>query len=353
MNAATGLPDWAHYLGSPSARGVIRSAQEDFRVWEVPIVSPSGEGNHLWLEIEKRGANTDWVAGRLAALAGAPRRDVGFAGMKDRHGVTTQWFSVGLQEADNDDWPSWRIEGVTVLQAERHGRKLRRGTLAGNRFRIVVRELDGDRAELQDRIDRLAGDGFPNYFGPQRFGHGGRNVERARRWLLSGGRVKRAQRGLFLSAARSLLFNRVLSARIGQDSWNRLLDGEQAILDGRRPVFTCELPDPELERRSAALEIHPTGPLPGRGPSGVERAAAQCESAALAGEEGLVEALAAAGVESARRSLRGVPRGLSAAFDGDALVLDFTLAAGSFATSLLRELVSVQDASTFRLKGSE
>jgi tRNA pseudouridine13 synthase len=338
------LPDWARFLGTPVASGSIRNAVEDFLVRELPLVEPSGEGNHLWLEIEKRGANTDWVAGRLAALAGVPRRDVSFAGMKDRHAVTTQWFSVGLQEAASDDWQTWRIEGVKVLQARRHGRKLRRGTLAGNRFRIVVRDLEGDDDELKDRLQRIARHGLPNYFGPQRFGHGGRNLERARHWLLGGGRVRKPQRGILLSAARSFLFNRVLSARVEQGNWDRLLDGELAILDGRRPVFGCALPDAELERRCDGFEIHPTGPLPGRGRDLPEREAAAVEQSALAGEETLIEALAGAGAEAARRGLRVRPGNLESRFDGASLVLAFSLPAGSYATSLLRELVIVQDA---------
>lgn len=346
MNPADGPPDGAHFLGAPAATGTIRSEIDDFRVWECPLVEPSGEGNHLWLEIEKRAANTDWVAGRLAALAGVPRRDVGYAGMKDRHAVTTQWFSVGLQEAASDDWQAWRIEGVKVLQARRHGRKLRRGTLAGNRFRIVVRDLRGDSDELNRRLERIARQGIPNYFGSQRFGHGGRNLGRARHWLLSGGRVRKPQRGILMSAARSFLFNQVLSARIEQGNWNRLLDGELANLDGRRAVFACSLPDEELERRCAGFDIHPTGPLPGRGRDAPQRDAAAVERAALAGEEALVEALERAGAEAARRSLRVRPAGLESEFDGDSLVLAFSLPAGSYATSLLRELVFAQDAST-------
>lgn len=341
-----GLPDWPRVLGPVAATGSIRCQPRDFRVFEVPAVTLDGEGNHLWLEVEKSGANTDWVAGRLAAAAGVPRRDVGFAGMKDRHGVTTQWFSIGLQEADNADWEDWSIEGVRFLQAARHGRKLRRGALAGNRFELVIRELAGDTGGLEERIAALVADGFPNYFGPQRFGHGGRNLERARAWLEHGGRVRRQQRSLYLSAARSYLFNQVLASRVQRGDWNRLLDGDVAQLDRRRPVFSCELPDETLERRCAAFEIHPTGPLPGKDGRGPERTAAAVEDAVLEQEPGLVAALGRAGVEAGRRSLRVVPVGLDARVDGDCLELSFELPAGSYATSLLRELVDTQDAAT-------
>lgn len=352
MTGLSPLPDWAYFLGHPAASGVIRSSPEDFRVEELPLVEPEGEGNHLWLEIEKRGANTNWVAGQLARAAGAKAREVGFAGMKDRHGVTSQWFSIGLQEADNADWQSWNIEDVTVLQAHRHGRKLKRGTLAGNRFRIIVRAIEGDHGDLQERVTQVSEQGVPNYFGPQRFGLGGRNVQRARDWLEKGGRIRRNQRSIYLSAARSYLFNQVLSARVEAGNWNRLLDGDIANLDGRRPVFACELPDEELVRRCDALGIHPTGPLPGRGDDGVKREAAALESSILASESSLVEALAAAGVEAARRTLRLRPRELACEIEDDALVLSFELPPGAYATSLLRELVNVTDATMLRGPGS-
>jgi len=340
---------WAH--GAPAARGVIRTEPGDFRVIELPSVEPSGEGNHLWLEIQKTGANSDWVAGQLARAAGVHPREVGFAGMKDRHAVTRQWFSVGLQEAKRSDWREWSIEGVTVLRAERHSRKLQRGALRGNRFHLVVRDLEGDPTGLEDRLRTIAERGVPNYFGPQRFGHGGRNVEKALHWLAHGGRVRKPTRGLYLSALRSALFNRVLSARVEDGSWERLLDGEVAQLDGRRAVFDCVLPDETLEQRCRALEIHPTGPLPGRGGKRPEREAAEREARALAEDGEVVAALERAGVEAARRSLRLVPAGLEGAVDGSVLELAFELPAGAYATAVLRELVSVRDAAT--VVGSE
>lgn len=344
MTGETRLPEWAWALGRPLASGIIRTEPEDFRVSELPLVTPDGVGNHLWLEIEKRGANTNWVARRLAAAAGVKSRDVGFAGMKDRHGVTTQWFSIGLQEANSDDWPNWEIEGVRVLQAQRHGRKLRRGTLAGNRFEIVLRDFDGPPAELAERVERAAATGVPNYFGPQRFGRGGSNVQKARAWLEHGGRIRRETRSIYLSSARSFLFNRVLSFRVEQGNWNRLLDGEIAILDGRRPIFECSLPDAELERRCVEMEIHPTGPLAGRGGTLPVSDAAETEDEALADEQPLVGALSAAGLDAARRALRLRPRALEVETGENRVSLRFELPPGAYATSLLRELVNLRDA---------
>lgn len=337
-----GLPRWAWALGEPAAHGRIRSVPEDFRVYEMPLIEPGGSGNHLWLEIEKRGANTNWVAGELSKAAGVHPKEVGFAGMKDRNGVTRQWFSVGLQEASRPDPQDWKIEDVTVLQHHRHSRKLKRGTLRGNRFRLLVRELSGDVAGLDSRLQTISGQGVPNYFGDQRFGHGGRNIERARHWLLQGGRIRRNQKSIYLSAARSFLFNNVLSVRVQQGNWNQLIDGELALLDGSRSVFPCDLPDEELEKRCGEFDIHPTGPLPGKGGKLSAGAALECESAVLQPEHALIEALASAGVESARRALRLMPAKLAWEFSDDCLLLEFELPAGAYATSLLRELVTLR-----------
>ena len=332
------------FLGEPKVRGTIRARVEDFQVTELPLVEPAGEGTHLWLEVEKRNANTHWVAERLAAAAGIHPRDVGYAGMKDRRAVTSQWFSVALQEASSQDWSSWNIPDTRILQGRMHGRKLKRGALKGNRFRVVIRDLAGDLEGLEERLRSVAASGVPNYFGPQRFGHGGRNVERGIRWLEHGGRLPRNKKSVYLSAVRSVLFNRVLSARVEQGNWNRIVDGDVAILDGSRSLFACGMPDAELERRCAGFDIHPTGPLPGKGGRLLaERAALEIETTALADCEPVISGLAAAGLEAARRSLRLYPAGLEWAREGPDLVLSFELPAGGYATGVLRELVSTAE----------
>jgi tRNA pseudouridine13 synthase len=336
---AWSLPDWPRHLGAPEVRARLRAEPEDFQVWELPLIEPEGDGPHLWLEVRKRGANTRWVAEQLARAAGAKPRDVGYAGMKDRHAVTTQWFSIGLQEAGNADWQSWQVPDVTILQAVRHRRKLQTGALRGNRFRILVRDLEGSLEGLEARCRRLAGAGFPNYFGEQRFGRDGGNLVRGARWLEQGGRISRGERSIYLSALRSYLFNTVLAERVRRDNWNRLLDGDVAMLDGSRSTFPCRLPDPVLERRCAEFDIHPTGPLPGRGGGGAEREAQALEREALREQQGLVESLDKAGVTADRRSLRVLPAELRWRLGEDGLTLDFSLPPGAYATSLLRELV--------------
>jgi len=340
MDHSWRLPVWSRVAGKPECQGVIRAEPDDFQVQELPLITPEGQGGHLWLEIEKREANTDWVARQLASCAGVSGRDVGYAGMKDRRAVTRQWFSVALQEARNPDWASWEIPGAKILKAQLHSRKLRRGVLAGNRFRLVVRNLAGDLSQLQERLQRVKQNGVPNYFGSQRFGHDGQNVVRGSRWLEHGGRLPRNKKSIYISAVRSFLFNEVLSTRVERQAWNRLLDGDIASLDGSRSTFRCTLPDPELARRCGEFDIHPSGPLPGKGGDCVQRLAAATEQAALGQWQTLVSGLEAAGVKSARRPLRLLPKKMRWDLSGEELVLVFELSRGGYATSVLRELVT-------------
>lgn len=326
--------------GTPGCRGVLRDRPEDFQVEELPLIVPEGMGSHLWLEIEKREANTDWVARQLASSAGVSGRDIGYAGMKDRHAVTRQWFSVALQEAKNADWESWKLTDAVIHKARLHSRKLKRGVLGGNRFRLVIRNLQGDIPKLQEELLRVEQQGVPNYFGSQRFGHGGQNVVRGSRWLEHGGRIPRNKKSIYISAVRSFLFNEVLSARVTGRVWNQLLDGDIASLDGSRSNFPCSMPDPELTRRCHEFDIHPSGPLPGKGGDHPARLAAETEQATLSRWQTLVCGLAAAGVKSARRPLRLAPKKMQWQFADNGLILNFELPPGGYATSVLRELVT-------------
>jgi tRNA pseudouridine13 synthase len=339
------LPSWCRYLGDPEVSGVIRVRMEDFQVREIPLVHPSDEGGHLWLEVEKRGANTNWVAEQLASTAGVQMRDVGFAGMKDRYAVTTQWFSLSLQEACNPDWKTWIIPDVTIVQAHHHSRKLKRGALKGNHFRIVVRLLEGNTTGLENRLDAVSRRGVPNYFGPQRFGFNGSNIERGIRWLEQGSRLSRNKRSIHISAVRSFLFNEVLSRRVEDGSWNRILDGELAMLDGSHSLFDCTMPDQLLARRCDQFDIHPTGPLAGSGGLRPERQAALVENESLGASPALVGALHKAGAKAGRRGLRLLPGKLEWDLKGAVLRLVFDLPPGGYATSLLRELVSFTERS--------
>ena len=338
-------------FGPSVLRARIRTTPEDFFVEELDAFAADGAGEHLLLTIEKRGMNTAFVAQRIAAWAGVPESAVGYAGMKDRHAVTRQRFSVQLpgREAPDiatlaSDLPgSSPGQGLHVLAADRHARKLQRGALRGNRFVLVLRDVVGDVEAIERRLSELAAHGFPNYFGEQRFGHGGGNLEAAQR-MFAGQRVKREKRSLLLSAARSGLFNVVLAARVADGSWNRGLPGELWMLEGSRSLFGPE-PDPAaLAERVAAHDVHPSGPLWGRGELRTVDDCRALEEAALAPYASIRAGLEAAGLKQERRALRTIAAGLQWEWlQSNVLRLAFELPPGSYATSLLRSLGDVED----------
>ena len=328
-------------LGGVAGRGRIRARPEDFVVEELLGFAPAGEGEHLLLRVRQAGCNTAWVAGRLARWGGRPRGDVGYAGLKDRHAVTTQWFSVRFPGGRHPDPATLRIEGVELLECALHDRKLRRGALQGNRFRLRVTALDADAAVLESRLAAIVRRGVPNAFGPQRFGHHLGNLHMAEAWFSGGPPPRRSERGFALSAARSLIFNAVLAERIRANTWDSAAPGEPVQLDGRGSWFIAQPGDDELPRRLAALEVHPTGPLWGRGELPGAGPAAELEHAVAARHALYARGLEAAGLEQGRRALRLRVRNLDWSLADDALELSFDLPAGAYATAVLRELLDV------------
>lgn len=338
------MVEFAH--GGPAGSGAIRVRPEDFRVEEDIGYAPSGDGEHLWLDIEKRGMNTVDVAQRLAHLAEVPVRSVGFGGLKDRNAVTRQPFSIQIPGREDPDWSAWNDEGMRIVHVTRHHRKIQRGRLAGNRFELVVRELECDRARLEARLRSVAELGVPNGFGEQRFG--GNNIARAHRLFRGELRRKpsKSKRGFYLSAARSLIFNQLLERRILAGTWDRVLDGEIVMLDGTRSTFAADAADPDIRARCKAQDLHPTGPLVGEGDAGVGGEVAALEREVISGQRELAEGLARFRLKSDRRPLRMRVIDLDWEFAEDAaLVLRFSLRSGCYATAVLRELLEYRDAS--------
>lgn len=327
--------------GGVAGRAELRSVPEDFRVEEVLGFEPSGEGEHLFLRVRKRDLNTAEVGRRIARVAGVRPRDVSYAGLKDRRAVTTQTFSVHLPGRADPDLSGLEDDRLEVLSADRHHRKLRRGALRGNRFRIRLRGFSGDAGLLGERLHCIAESGVPNYFGSQRFGREGGNLEGAL-GLFRGGRrrVPREQRSIWLSAARAFLFNRVLAERVARGDWNRPLPGEVLQPEGSNAQFRAD-GDDSLESRLASGEVHPTGPLWGRKGRCLlpEGEAAELESAALDGHAEWREGLEEAGLEMDRRALRMRVAELEWSLEGGDLVVAFFLGKGSYATVVLREIL--------------
>jgi len=333
------IPQWPYSLGSPQAEGIIRSCPEDFIVEEIPRVSPEGEGVHLWLWVEKRSANTDWVAKELARAADCSPRDVGYAGLKDRHAITRQWFSVPDSGTTQESLEKTGIEGVNILESRHHTRKLKRGTLNGNRFHLKIRDVKGDADQTVGRLEQIRTSGVPNYFGPQRFGNHGQNVEKGFDLLQKRARLPHNKRSIYLSAIRSFLFNQVLAERVNRGDWNTMIDGDVVMLDGTQSIFPCEMVTEDIEDRCKRLDIHPTGPMPGENGTQPTGQVLEMEQVILGNWPQLTGLLRAQRVQASRRALRLFPAGLEWTFDDGNLALAFELPPGSYATTVLREIL--------------
>ena len=337
--------------------GRIRVQPEDFQVEEVLGFEPEGEGEHLWLWLEKRSANTSWVAGQLARWAGVPPMAVGYAGMKDRHAVTRQWFSIHLPRRNEPPEPLV-IEGVVELARNWHRRKLKRGSHRGNGFVITLRDIQGDVQAADRMLATLAAAGVPNYFGSQRFGHGGGNIDQARHWLAATrpARLPSARRGLLLSAARAWLFNQVLAQRVARGDWNRPLPGDCFQLDGRGSWFGPEAQiDDDIRSRVEQGLIHPTGPLWGEGALATALTVQTLEQSVADAEPVLAQGLARFGLRQERRALRLRAQTMrwSWAEQDSVLELAFQLPSGAFATSVLAGFCTVQDAAAMAAGAAE
>jgi len=334
----------AYGYGKPDLVGRVKESPEHFIVTETMDIEPSGEGEHYWLDITKIRLNTDAVAKSLARFSGVANRDVGYSGMKDFHAVTRQWFSVWKPKGDALNWAKYSFDGVTINQAVKHNRKIKRGTHAANHFQIRVVDLAGANnieKMLNLRLEQIKKTGVPNYFGTQRFGRNASNMPQALDLFSGKKRVKdRGLRGILLSSARSWLFNSVVSARIEAGTWQSLYLGEPANLNGCNSVFPVTDLDAESWRLEE-LDIHPTAPMWGEGGQVKEMSKEldQLEQAAMLAYEPLKKGLENARVEYQRRAIRLVPSELHWQYDQGDLCLSFKLQRGQFATSVLRELV--------------
>lgn len=293
--------DFARALGEPRACGLLRQHDEDFAVSERLGFEPCGAGEHVYLWVRKTGANTTWIARRIAAHAGVRVNDVGYAGKKDRHAVTEQWFSCWLAGRMAPDWHQLDDDEMQVLAARRHTKKLRRGTHEANGFQLRLRSVAGPLEDVTRRLEIIARDGFPNYFGEQRFGVEANNLQGAGA-LFAGGQVPRGKREMYLSAVRGYLFNLDLSRRVAEGTWR---DDAHGWLPG-------------IVRQGPALPEIP-------------------------GYDDWYRGLEALGVKAMRRPLAIVPAGLLYQLDGGDLILSFELPTGAYATSLLRELVAYRN----------
>jgi tRNA pseudouridine13 synthase len=326
----------------PGSGGTVRATPEDFRVDEVPAYLPAGAGPHLYLRVEKRGRTTRDVVRVLCRALGVPERDAGFAGMKDREAVTTQWLSFPV--ARDPDPAALAGPGLRILEASRHGNKLRTGHVRANVFSIAVR--GGDAARARAGAAALAARGLPNFFGPQRFGTEGKNAEVGRALLLGPEtpEVRRAARDRFLrrlslSAYQALLFNRWLAERMADGLFTAALRGDVMKKLDTGGLFDCA--DPAVDgARVAAFEISPAGPMFGHKLRAAGHDALAREERLLAAEGIRLADFARGGgeAEGTRRAAR-LRAAVEIADEADGYRARFELPKGSYATVVLRELV--------------
>ncbi|MFG0382051.1 tRNA pseudouridine(13) synthase TruD [Pseudomonas sp. zbq_18] len=328
--------------GEPCGTAVLKAVAEDFQVDEVLEIPLSGQGEHLWLWVEKRGLNTEEAARRLARAAGVSQRNISYAGLKDRQALTRQWFSLHLPGKSDPDLSAAASDSLSILKTVRHSRKLQRGAHSANGFTLRLTNLHGDREALEQRLQTIREQGVPNYYGLQRFGWQGGNVLDARAFAERKELPEqRNTRSRLLSAARSYLFNRLLARRVAAGTWNAALVGDLLAFTTSRSFFMAgeaETCDPRL----AILDLHPTGPLWGAGASPAGSSTHDLEQAVAGDEPALADWLVAAGMAHERRILRLPITGLTWHYpEPEILQLQFVLPAGCFATAVVRELVDL------------
>lgn len=352
----------------PIKSAQLKTVPSDFIVHENMHITLDQTGEHLWLQIQKTNLNTQFVVRLLAQWANIAPKDVGYSGLKDRHAQTCQWFSLRLpnkispemsfeqfaQDKLNDD------EQICVLQSVWHGRKLNRGTHKSNQFIITLRQIDGDVGKIDDTLQQIKTNGVPNYFGEQRFGNDASNIAKTQEFfakICQKGRYfankKFAERdGLWISTARSVLFNQMLSVRVSQENWHTALSGDVFNLDGTGAIFIDD-GDEQLAKRLQTGDIHPTAPLFGIGEPKTTSQAHQLYQAILEQPDNaiFVAGLNLVKANLAYRPLRLMVRDLAWQFDNQTLTLSFSLPKGSFATVVLSALVQdLQNQASLHIK---
>jgi tRNA pseudouridine13 synthase len=330
-------------LGDEPTTGAVRlrDLEHDFRVDEIGLFEPAGSGEHLFLLVEKTGHSTTDLVETLARTYGIRSNDIGFAGRKDARGVTSQWISAPRKKIDDDGKRLEEAGRYVVKQARPHTKKLHLGVLAGNRFTLVLRSDEGmpDIDVIRARADTLAREGFPNFFGAQRFGRDGTTLDEADRFLSKGFAPRSRKERFLVSAAQSALFNRWLMERIADGLFRVALDGDVLGLFGRGSTFVCDDPATDTPR-VARLELDPRGPLYGTEMRPAEREAMTRESRSLQGlgiDPEIFGRHPAWKIGERRPSIASASD-LEVGASDDGVKIAFTLPKGTYATVFLREV---------------
>ncbi|GEA62462.1 tRNA pseudouridine(13) synthase TruD [Vibrio comitans] len=313
------LSNLAYQHGKPTAKAKLKAQAEHFVVKEDLGFELLGSGEHLMLRVRKTGENTSFVANELAKFCGVKSKDVSWAGLKDRHAVTEQWLSVHLPKGDDLDFALFTKmhPSVEILEVTRHNKKLRPGDLKGNFFELTLSEVT-DVTAVEARLQAISESGVPNYFGAQRFGNNGNNLDEARRWGRDNVRTRNQnKRSLYLSTARSWIFNQIVSERLNKECFDSAIAGD--VLSEPLGEITAALAgDNALPTSDAALEI---------------------EQAAVDAEPDLMALIRGNRMRHDRRAIKLLPEQLSWESSNDQVVVKFWLDSGCFATSIMREVI--------------
>ena len=332
-------------FGKPLGRALVKQQPADFKVEEQLRFTPEGAGDHVYLYIQKQDANTEWVQRQLARISGVSLKEIGYAGLKDRHAITRQWFSIYSphEELILDDLP----ESFSILDKTRGQKKLKTTAVLGNEFFIRVHFKEAiDSGRLDSYLQFITANGFPNFFGSQRFGREGKNVEKLLA-MANGKRCKPQQKSLYLSAGRSFLFNQILNERVHTENWNKFLPGDVAILNNTRSIFPVEQIDEAIQERLERFDIHPALPLYGIGKWPSDEEPRKIEQSVYAQHKECCRALEKFKVQLMPRASRVVPEYMDWEINDANVEIKFQLPAGSFATTLLEQLFLIEEPERF------
>ena len=329
-------------LGKPQQAGRLKAEFADFIVKEELGYSLAGEGEFVAIKVRKTNANTLFVGEKLAEFAGVSAKNMSYAGLKDRHAITEQWFCLHLAGKATPDFSQFQLDDVEILEITRHNRKIRVGSLDGNHFELLLRDVV-ESDELALRLERLQAVGFPNYFTEQRFGRDGYNLTQAQRWAAGEIQVNdRKKRSFYLSAARSEIFNLIVSDRIAAGLVDQVLEHDIVQLAGSNSWFVAQANElEELNKRLDSGDILLTAALIGE--NSLEQTASERERAIVAEQTLLLNLMKKARMNAARRAMLCKPENLRWQFEPEGLRLQFFLPAGSYATGLVRELMTIKE----------
>ena len=325
----------------PKQTALLKAECADFVVKEQLGYDMSGDGEFVAVKVRKTDCNTLFVGEQLAKFAGISARNMSYAGLKDRKAVTEQWFSLQMPGQPTPDFSQFSLDGVEILDVTRHQRKIRIGSLQGNHFEIFLRNAE-ETDELKVRLDFLAKNGFPNYFTEQRFGRDGNNLTQALRWANGEIKVKdRNKRSFYLSAARSEIFNLIVSKRMELNLAQQILVGDVLQLNGSHSWFVVDESEDlaQLQQRLTQQDVLLTAPLIGE----EEKSAVDFEHEIFAQHQALFALMRQERMKAARRPILMQPQHFQWQFEPNGLRLQFALPAGSYATALIRELVNIEN----------